>query len=392
MHNDVNGAYNSFISIFSRSYEKCFPLVKLSNRGNKDRAWITRGLKISSAVKNKLYKKWIESKMPSDELKYRNYKKIFQKTLKEREKNYYQEKFSIKTNKIKDVWREINQVCSFKKRKDTHCTISKLIVGNEIITENSQITNKMNEYFCKVGETLSESLPKSNIDFKSYLPRPVNESIFFDPIHKNEILNIINNLNIKKGPGEDSISPRLIYDVAAEIAAPLEYLFNFSLSSGVVPDRLKIANVIPIYKKGSKFTPSNYRPISLLNIFNKVLEKIIYKKLYLFLNTKHKIISPYQFGFRQGHSTTMSLIAVMDKIYEQLDEGNIALGIYLDIQKAFDCVNHSILLHKLNNYGIRGIPLQWIENYLTDRKQFVYVNETKSGMMNISYGVPHAVA
>ena len=182
--------------------------------------------------------------------------------------------------------------------------------------------------------------------------------------------------------------PRLIYNVATEIAAHLEYLFNSSLSSEVVPDRLKIAKIIPIYWKGSKFTPLNYRPISLFNIFNKELEKIIYKKLYLFLNTKHKIISPYQFGLRQGHSSTLSFIAVMDKMYERLDEGNIALGIYIDIQKAFDCVNYRILLDKLNNYGIRGIPLKWIENYLIERKQFVYVNETKSCMMNIAYGVP----
>ena len=131
----------------------------------------------------------------------------------------------------------------------------------------------------------------------------------------------------------------------------------------------------------------NYRPISLLNVISKLLEKIIYTRVYSFL-TKHDLLSRDQFGFRRGHSTTLAVINVIDKLYEKLDKSEFALGIYLDIQKAFDCVDHEILLKKLEYYGIRGKAKDWFISYLNNRQQYVFVNNTRSKTAPIKSGVP----
>ena len=123
-----------------------------------------------------------------------------------------------------------------------------------------------------------------------------------------------------------------------------------SLQNGCVPDKLKVAKVIPVFKKGDRSQPTNYRPISLLSIFDKLLEKLMYNKLVSYLDQNN-----IQFGFRKNYSTSLALIDVVDNIYEKLDANQTVVGIYLDLTKAFDTVNHDILLYKLQNYGIRGI-------------------------------------
>lgn len=132
---------------------------------------------------------------------------------------------------------------------------------------------------------------------------------------------------------------------------------------------------------------SNYRPISLLPIFSKILEKLMYDRIVSFF-TKYNVINKFQFGFRKNHSTFMALITLMDKLRNSLDEGNFAIGIFLDFQKAFDTVNHDILLKKLSNYGIRGIVLEWFHSYLSERTQIVTYNGVKSDCKYISCGVP----
>ena len=153
-----------------------------------------------------------------------------------------------------------------------------------------------------------------------------------------------------------------------------------------MPDKLKIAKVIPIQKKKEKDIPGNYRPISLLSSINKILEKVICKRLTQFLDT-HRIIFKYQFGFRKNHSTIQAVIEIADNIIEYIENGYLVAGIYLDLSKAFDCVDHEILLTKLAHYGIRGNMLLWLRDYLTNRKQYTYVNNTCSKLNSVNIGV-----
>jgi len=215
--------------------------------------------------------------------------------------------------------------------------------------------------------------------------------LIISPVSASELSDLIKNLNTFKSPGPDNIGPKLVKEMSLIIIEPPLHIYNLSLKTGNFPDQLKIAKVIPIYKNGDPCQISNYRPISLLSIFDKLLEKIVHKRLYTHLR-KHNILYSCQFGFRRNHSTTLALIEVTDNIYKFLDNNKITVGIYLDLQKAFDTVNHEILLHKMYKYGIRGVVHDWFRNYLSNRQQYTVVNNTKPSLITITCGFPQGSA
>ena len=152
--------------------------------------------------------------------------------------------------------------------------------------------------------------------------------------------------------------------------------------SGIIPDNLKVALVTPIFKSNDETKFENYRPISLLTCFSKLLEKLMAKRLTMFID-KHKILSKHRYGFRQNRSTEHVIINFVDKITTPIDQGKFSVGIFLDLSKAFDTINHRILIRKLNHYGIRGVGKKWFENYLCNRKQLVKYNGVKSEEMTM---------
>ena len=150
---------------------------------------------------------------------------------------------------------------------------------------------------------------------------------------------------------------------------------------------MKIAKVLPLHKNGEKNDKTNYRPISILPIISKVFEKAASHKLVNYL-TKHDLLHNNQYGFRRNHSTTQAILDNLNYIYDGIDNGLSVLSIYLDFSKAFDSINHDILLNKLHQYGIRGSANDWFKSYLTNRKQYVFINDKKSTTRPIP-GVPH---
>ena len=182
----------------------------------------------------------------------------------------------------------------------------------------------------------------------------------------------------------ESRNADILADVAYLIATLLQYICNKSLTTGLVPDNLKISKVVPIFKKGDRTQPGNYRPISLLPVLDKILEKIRSHRLLNFWD-KYNVISNSQYGFRKRHSTTLVLTEIL---YKWLDSKHYVMGIYLDLAKAFHTVDHKILTHKLYNYGIRGVMHQWISNYLCNRQQFTIVNNVKSNLKTVTCGIP----
>ena len=171
------------------------------------------------------------------------------------------------------------------------------------------------------------------------------------------------------------------------ICYPLTHLINLSITSGIVTVQLKIARVIPLFKSGDKSTFTNYRPVSVLPAFSKIFERVIYNRLLNYLNN-YKILSDNQFGFRKHHSTEYALSLLYDKISSAIDNNELTVGIFIDLSKAFDTVNHQILLDKLSYYGIRGVAFNWFASYLSNRHQFVQFNDTSSSQQIIKCGVP----
>jgi hypothetical protein len=170
---------------------------------------------------------------------------------------------------------------------------------------------------------------------------------------REELLGIVKSLKNKKSCGADNITTYILKQNISELVDPLVHIFNMSLSNGVFPSKLKLAKVIPLFKKGDNRIISNYRPISLLSVFSKILEKLMFVRLMSFLN-KYNVLYEYQFGFRREYSSSLALIEVTNMIYNCLDKKEFVLGLYLDLSKAFDTVNHDVLLAKLHHYGVRG--------------------------------------
>ena len=255
--------------------------------------------------------------------------------------------------------------------------------NGDTITNPYDIVNTFNNYFAST----KKGIKYSHKHFSDYLPNESDSTIFLQPTDKEEIADIISSLNFSKASGPNSIPYRILFLLKNEILKQLADLFNLSFMTGVLPSVLKTAKVVPVFKKDSKLDYSNYRPISLLSNIEKILEKLMYKRLHTFLNNNN-IIYNLQFGVRQQCSTSHALINITDNIRKALDDGNIGCGVSVDLQKAFDTADYQILLAKLNHYGIRGVSNDWFKSYLSNRSQYASINGYESGLAAINCGVP----
>ena len=192
---------------------------------------------------------------------------------------------------------------------------------------------------------------------------------------------------MKKAVGYDNVSAKLLINAAEYISGPLCHIFNLSFTSCRFPDALKIARVVPIFKKGSNDIPGNYRPISVLPLISKILERIVNNRLVTYLN-KYNLLYKHQYGFREKHSAKLSLINLLNNLTQQIDQGKTTIGIFLDFAKAFDTIDHTILLSKLHYYGVRGNPTLWFTDYLNQRFQYVSADGVNSVKLPVTCGVP----
>ena len=383
---DSNSSYNLFSDNYLTLFNKYFPYVKMSRKSFKNKPHITSGIKVSIKHRNRLFKKYLENRTELNESIWKKFKNKTTEIIRKAEQNYYRSKISSENNCSKNLWKTFGKILNNNKIK--HNKISHLIVRNQKITEPQAVSESINEFFSEVGAKLATKFSNhNNNEHKKYLNPPAPHSILLYKINEKEIKDTITNLKNSNSSGHDYFSSRFIKLSAPLLVPALEIFFNLSLYTGVYPNNLKIAKVTPIFKKGDPASVNNYRPISILSTINKIFEKILYNRLTKYIND-FQLLYKYQFGFRQNHSTEHALIEITDQIRLSMDNNQITCGIFVDLSKAFDTVNHDILLDKLENLGIRGKALELFKSYLSDRVQYVNIDNCNSKTRPIRYGVP----
>lgn len=358
-------AFNNFLESFLYYFELCFPIknTRVSQKITKN-AWITPEI---SRVKNILTAlSDLKIKYPEFNDTFRAVDRYYKSLLHTSKKNYHDALISKADNKTKKMWQIINEKSGKNNSKQQ-------IVLNEDnkVLDIFQTVEKFNNHFSQVGINQSNSF-NQEIDY-NYLFKKVDnvrDSLFLPPVTESDISCAIQKLKSSSSTGFDEISSILLKKCKTHILSPLAYLINISFLHGVFPTKLKQAVVTPLFKKGDPFDVDNFRAISVLSSFAKLYEMIMHDNINNHL-LKRKIINESQHGFNKGRSVDTALFNFVKEIIDAIDHKSIAIGLYIDLSKAFDCVNHTILLEKLSRVGIRGVALEWFRSYLERRRQRV---------------------
>ena len=356
--------------------------------------WVSVGILHSIKYSKKLYAKSIRANATEKNIHdYKEYNKLLQKIKRTAKKNYYGEMCTLFKNNTSKLWKIINEISGKTNNKDG--LIDSLKVGNMYVYDSHSIVNKFGQYFSTVGENFAQKIPNANQNIDYYLEkiRRNARSLFMEPCTKAEVTKLLRQLPPKHSSGYDNISNVLLKEIGPCIIDILVELFNMSIQSGIFPDIMKIAEVVPLYKGKERFLENNYRPISLLTTISKLLEKIVCTRVYKFLNTTGQI-NPTQYGFRANHLCDNAVNYLVGRVVRNLEKKMDTVAVYLDLSKAFDTLEHEIVLAKMHRYGIRGKPLEWFQSYLYNRKIRVRCKPTSAGQnvisdtYSINYGTP----
>ena len=347
--------------------------------------WITKGIKKSIIGKNIYYGKFLRTKNKKWYDKYKYYRINIKKLTRISKKTFYTKYFTEYEANSKKIWNGINTMLH-KNEKDTIGDIF-LNENGQIITDQGKVANSFNKFYKTIAQKLVNNLGDTNNIFQDYLKNPNEHSIFLNEINPNEVFKILAGLDPTKASDIYGIPPKILKTTSRSLCTNLTMIFNKSLKLGVFPDALKLTKVIPIHKANSKMIVSNYRPISLIPLFSKVFEKLMHKRIMDFL-IKQNILSKKQYGFQKNKSTEHAILDMQSKIIDAIEKREKSCCIFVDFAKAFDTGNHSILIQKLNYYGIRGATLNWLQSYISNRQQCVQIGNSQSDFMNTDCGVP----
>ena len=383
---DLNSSFTKFLSVVRNVITKHAP-IKIASRSQKQKQakpWLTKGLLISIRRKQWLYKTQFLNGNSLGKDHFKMYSNTLNKLKQFSKKMYFHNEVETNKNNPKRMWNVLRTLLPNGKKQVSH-EIPKLIYKGTQIEETNEIPEIFNSHFSIIGTLLANQINSNSQNYLRYLSNRTSSSMVLDPPTPNEIYNTIFTLKTKVNPDQDL--PSFFLKIAAPILVPyLAIICYHSYQSGIFPDRMKIAKVIPIYKAGVTTDVNNYRPISALPCLSKVFEKLLLKRLNFFFE-RNDIIQPHQYGFRQKHSTVHALMHTVTRCYDAMNENFFSSLIMVDLRKAFDTVCHKKLLKKLDHYGIRGIVNELISNYLFNRKQYVYLNGVRSSLQPINIGV-----
>ena len=390
---DPNLNYNILSDHISTALNKHMPIIitKFKKYRHKKCKWITQGILNSIKFRDRLYKRLHNSPNNSEEynatkLNLNTYNRILKQNIRNAKKMYYQIRLNHIKGDMKKTWNTIKEI--FNNSDNKNDFPSYFVINNVAVRNPIDIAHEFNKFFVQIGPNLASNIIQpTGKSYKDYLNNPIPYNFQFKHTNMETVRQVIQSLKPKGSTGHDRLSNILLKVITEDIVEPLTIIINQCFQNGIFPDKLKIARVKPIYKKGDVHSFDNYRPISVLPSVSKVIERVMHNQLHEHF-TRLKLYYSSQYGFRSMHSTELAVLELVDKITTNLDNNEIPLNIYLDLSKAFDTLDHQILLYKLSFYGIRGSSLKLIQNYLNNRHQYIELNDIKSKTLLIKTGVP----
>ncbi len=385
---DANDGYDFIVKKIQHVMDTIAPKTLLTIDPSKiiREPWMTPGLIKSSKTCDKLFSKL--AKLDKHDIKHIEYKKfrnMYNRLKKNAKKAYYANKVNEFRQDSKKLWKILKEITG--KLHDKSAFTHAFMVDGQMTEDPQIISDDFCKFYSQVGKKYASKIDPPQKRFSEYMAPPCNSSIFFTPTTPKEIIKIVSKLKSKSSAGHDGISNILLKSIVREISEPLANVFNKSLESGIFPNEMKFAEVIPVYKAKEKHLLTNYRPVSLLPVISKILKKIVHNRLYSFL-IKNELLYKSQFGFKHNHSTADAILEFVGKIVKGFEKGDYTLALFLDLSKAFDTLQHSTLLRKMENFGVRGMALKWFKSYLSERKMYVKYGNKISETRPLEYGVP----
>ncbi len=394
LHTNPNINYNTVHRLIQNAKHKHLPTIKVkfNKYKHKRNKWITDEIITLIKDRDNLYKTHkmthpdsLDYNQQDDNLKQLN--SNIKKSIRVAKKNYYDNIFNKLKSDMKGTWKKIKEILNKSKNKNNFPSFFR-DESNNIITDKFEIANKFNTFFSSVGEKLAKSIKTfNNKSFKNYLKKSTLSCFKFHIINNSIIDKIIDGLAPKSSSGFDELSTKLLKSSKLVLLKSITLIVNQMISTGIFPDKLKIAKINPIYKKEDETLFTNYRPISLLPAISKIFEKVLFQQIYDYFQEK-KLFYKSQYGFRTGHSQEYAAIELVDKIIEHMDKKDTPIGIFINLSKAFDTINHSILIEKLKFYGFCETAINLMQSYLTERIQYVQMDDVKSDYCSVTTGIP----
>lgn len=382
---DPEFCINYLIDEISKLIQKNTRVYQSSRRKRIIKPWLTPGLLRCIQNRDNLHLKQKQDPT-NDTLKitYKRYRNYCNELLKSVKKTYDSDQVEKAGKDNKKMWEAVKAISNISNKSNS--------IPKELLTlapDPQDSLNLVNKYFTNVGKNLADKITKNKQHNKTADKKIKNtlNSLVLTETDEEEVNTVINGLKNECSVGWDGISNKIIKLCKPFLVPILTYIINLCFTRGIFPTALKKSVVVPIYKDGDRDCVGNYRPISLLPAFSKILEKIINNRLVNYLE-KYNIFSKNQHGFRKGKSTTDAVQDLNEFLTQNLDAGQKCLGIFLDLAKAFDTVSVSILINKLQDIGVRGVQLQIFESYLSGRSQQVKIGTYLSDAMPITHGVP----
>lgn len=375
--NDLNLAYNNYFSKVFEGYDRAFPIDWYTSRNKHSSPWLTQRLKECIKKKAKLYRAYLKGQI--NKADYTSFKNRLTNIIRRSKALYYSKILLENANNSKFLWKTINGIMNRKEYK----VLREIKAEGEVLT-GEVLANYVNQYFVNAAITVTARLPQTE-GFICLAAR-TRDSCFFGPTNCNEVCRVIMNLK-NRGSKLLDIHPSILKENRDIFSVHFVDFYNLSLELEEFPSTLKIARVNPGYKSGSPDKIDNYRPISSLPLFSKIFEKLTLIRMDNFIS-RHNLLTPSQFGFRKGCSTTHAIVKLLTHVVQAYHRKQYSACFFLDLKKAFDTIDHKILLQKLEHYGFRGQCYRFLRSYYQNREQYVHLNGHNSVTRTVKFGVP----